>query len=420
MLRKLTHSRLLSSVVIGAGLLGFAGIAGVADTNVTYNGCENLYTGIIRLLPSSLPAPYNTTCNTTTTNKLLKEVAITWNQVGSQGPQGIQGKQGIQGLPGTNGSNGSNGTNGINGKDGVGVTAVALAPGDANCPTGGSAFTSASGITYACNGAPGVNGTNGTNGKDGAQGLPGIQGQPGSALGSIDALAGLPCGTGSNAGTISITYAASPPGAVSLVCIPGKETLTLTISNPASGSGSVTSSPAGINCSSSCTGDFSTGATVTLTATDGPQNTHFTQWGGACSGISPTCTVTMNAATSVTALFQTLQPDGINNTFTSAASTGSTWVCGESSQLIGTTFPAGTEDWYTFPFSGSCEAQLTLIAQSGIRFDVYSGAPGTPGTDVVLGVVTRTVLTIGGNYWIRVYGDTSTVTGDWTLQIVVG
>ena len=39
------------------------------------------------------------------------------------------------------------------GADGVSVTSVALAPGaDPNCPLGGSKFTSASGVTYACNG----------------------------------------------------------------------------------------------------------------------------------------------------------------------------------------------------------------------------------------------------------------------------
>jgi hypothetical protein len=77
MLARIVHSRLLSSVILGAGLLAFAGIAGFADTSsVTYNGCQNLYTGAVRLLPSNLPPPYSTACNTTTTNKFLKEQAI--------------------------------------------------------------------------------------------------------------------------------------------------------------------------------------------------------------------------------------------------------------------------------------------------------------------------------------------------------
>ena len=48
---------------------------------------------------------------------------------------------------------GLNGADGEDGADGVSVTSVALAPGaDPNCPLGGSKFTSASGVTYACNG----------------------------------------------------------------------------------------------------------------------------------------------------------------------------------------------------------------------------------------------------------------------------
>jgi hypothetical protein len=44
-------------------------------------------------------------------------------------------------------------TRGLDGADGVSVTSVALAPGaDPNCPLGGSKFTSASGVTYACSG----------------------------------------------------------------------------------------------------------------------------------------------------------------------------------------------------------------------------------------------------------------------------
>jgi hypothetical protein len=60
-------------IVLGGSLVLVAGTVGVAGagSSVTYNGCENLATGIIRLLPSKLPAPWNTTCNTSTTNPLL-------------------------------------------------------------------------------------------------------------------------------------------------------------------------------------------------------------------------------------------------------------------------------------------------------------------------------------------------------------
>jgi hypothetical protein len=57
---------------------------------------------------------------------------------------------------------------GLNGEDGVSVTSEQLAPGDdPACPNGGSRFTSASGVTYACSGADGQDGQDGADGQDG-------------------------------------------------------------------------------------------------------------------------------------------------------------------------------------------------------------------------------------------------------------
>jgi hypothetical protein len=119
LLSKLARTRVFSAIVIGAGLFGVAAIGVVADTAVTYNGCQNLYTGAVRLLPSSLPAPYGTTCNTTTTNSYLTEVAISWNQVGPQGTQGIGGPAGPVGPVGPAGAAGPAGPAGANGTNGA-------------------------------------------------------------------------------------------------------------------------------------------------------------------------------------------------------------------------------------------------------------------------------------------------------------
>ncbi len=69
-----------------------------------------------------------------------------------------------------------------------------------------------------------------------------------------------------------------------------------------SGTGTVTSSPIGIDCGSDCSGSFDPGTEVTLTARADDASA-FAGWGGACSGHRPTCTVTMNASLSVTATF---------------------------------------------------------------------------------------------------------------------
>jgi hypothetical protein len=71
-------------------------------------------------------------------------------------------------------------TAGVNGQDGLSVTSESLAPGDdPACPNGGSKFTGASGVTYACNGSNGANGHDGRDGVDGQDGQDGVDGQDG-------------------------------------------------------------------------------------------------------------------------------------------------------------------------------------------------------------------------------------------------
>jgi hypothetical protein len=68
------------------------------------------------------------------------------------------------------------------------------------------------------------------------------------------------------------------------------------------GSGSVTSSPAGISCGGDCTESYMKDTEVTLTATP-VDGFRFTGWSGACSGIG-TCRLTMKKALTVTATFR--------------------------------------------------------------------------------------------------------------------
>lgn len=70
------------------------------------------------------------------------------------------------------------------------------------------------------------------------------------------------------------------------------------------GSGTVTSSPAGISCPGTCDANFGSGTAVTLTAAPA-SGWRFTGWGGACSGTG-TCTTTVTGSTSVSATFTQL------------------------------------------------------------------------------------------------------------------
>ncbi len=79
----------------------------------------------------------------------------------------------------------------------------------------------------------------------------------------------------------------------------GAQTQTLSVS--LTGSGSVSSSPAGINCGSDCSEQYQQGQSVVLTATPAT-GFRFDQWQGACSG-SGACQVVMSESRSVTAVF---------------------------------------------------------------------------------------------------------------------
>lgn len=77
----------------------------------------------------------------------------------------------------------------------------------------------------------------------------------------------------------------------------------LTVTRNGGGTGTVKSSPSGINCGTTCTTTYLNGTTVTLTATASTGSV-FEKWSGACTGTAKTCTVSMTAAKTVTATFR--------------------------------------------------------------------------------------------------------------------
>jgi uncharacterized repeat protein (TIGR02543 family) len=79
----------------------------------------------------------------------------------------------------------------------------------------------------------------------------------------------------------------------------------LTVAKAGSGAGTVTSSPAGINCGATCTHSYSSGTVVVLTAAPATGST-FAGW-SACAGTG-TCSVTMSSAKNVTATFNVSPP----------------------------------------------------------------------------------------------------------------
>jgi hypothetical protein len=82
----------------------------------------------------------------------------------------------------------------------------------------------------------------------------------------------------------------------------GGGTTQFTVQVGRSNVGTVTSDLTGINCGSTCSAKYDAGAVVTLTATP-PAGKTFVSWGGACSGTSNMCTLTVNSNLSAQANF---------------------------------------------------------------------------------------------------------------------
>ncbi len=102
----------------------------------------------------------------------------------------------------------------------------------------------------------------------------------------------------SEARAVSAEFAVVPPGSFNLL-----------VSKSGTGGGTVTSSPAGIDCGSDCSETLADGSSVTLTATPAAGSS-FAGWSGSgCSGTS-TCTVVMSEARTVTAQF-TKRPSNV-------------------------------------------------------------------------------------------------------------
>ncbi len=78
-----------------------------------------------------------------------------------------------------------------------------------------------------------------------------------------------------------------------------------------SGQGTVTSSPAGLNCGNTCSASFDNGTNLTLTAAPATGST-FGGWSGACTGTG-TCSISVTAASSVTATFNGASVQNINH-----------------------------------------------------------------------------------------------------------
>ena len=135
----------------------------------------------------------------------------------------------------------------------------------------------------------------------------------------------------------------------------------LTVSKLGGGTGTITSTPPGINCGATCEHEYEESTEVELhpSATTGT----FKEWGGACSG-SGTCKVTMSAAKSVTAKFVKTYKLTVAKT-----GTGSGTVTSSPAGIS-----CGTGAACEHEYEESTEVTLSQVAASGSEFKEWSGA----------------------------------------------
>jgi len=105
--------------------------------------------------------------------------------------------------------------------------------------------------------------------------------------------------TGTGSCVVSMTAARS----VTATFGTATQNYNLTVNRTGSGTGTVTSSQTGIACGIDCSEAYPSGSSITLNAAADPGSS-FTGWSGDCSGTG-SCVVSMTAARSVTATFDT-------------------------------------------------------------------------------------------------------------------
>lgn len=109
--------------------------------------------------------------------------------------------------------------------------------------------------------------------------------------------AGLTCDvTVDDAKTVTATFADPAPALIVTKAGSGARKAN-------TGEGTVTSTPTGISCGLDCTEEYAAGTDVTLTATPAAGSTFDGFTGGGCTGTGTTCTVSVDEATTVRAIF---------------------------------------------------------------------------------------------------------------------
>ncbi len=156
--------------------------------------------------------------------------------------------------------------------------------------------------------------------------------------------------------------------------------LSYTLSVSTTGQGSVTSSDGNINCPGTCTHTYLSSTVVPLTANPA-QGWSLNAWGGACTGNSPTCNVTMTENESASAAFT-------QNSYTLTVS-----ISGQGT-VTSTDGNINCPGTCTHTYLSLTQVTLNASADHGWNFAGWSGACSGVGP---------CTLTMLGNYGVSAY-----------------
>lgn len=166
--------------------------------------------------------------------------------------------------------------------------------------------------------------------------------------------------------------------------------LSVSVSKAGTGDGTVTSTPAGIDCGSACSATYSASTTVTLTATPAPGSA-FDGWSGGCAGTN-VCTFAGNTPVTVTATFSPVfvSPTPVSYTLTVAKS-------GPGAVMSS---PAGINCGSDCSEAFSSGTLITLTAKpnkNGVAFAGWSGG-GCSGSSLTCLVSPQAATTVSATF----------------------
>jgi hypothetical protein len=172
----------------------------------------------------------------------------------------------------------------------------------------------------------------------------------------------------------SVSPSESPAGVASPSAT--GESYLLTVSITGAGNAAVQSTPAGINCPTTCSARFPAGTTVTLTplasAPTGGYETRFNGFTGACAGT--TCTITLNQSATVTSSFALVPQFATLTVVKSGTGADGLFIHSMIPPVRTTGIYCGDVCSYDFQLGSTVTLYVVVAAELGTRFTGWTGA----------------------------------------------